>query len=204
MTEEIIIDVSNCSHKIDDDCMEVPICNEYGDLMGYQSCEAQTLCPYRSQKKIERLEQLKNKYYQQTLDDEITISDLITKCNDLEQENEKLKKEVKQIGSDFIKKGDYARALEQENFALTQESQQKSQTICDLEQENKELKEKLDKEEYNACCECTNIQNQNDKYRSALEEIREIAMGIMDDDIEETSSYYDANSIITKINEVLK
>lgn len=57
MTEEIIIDVSNCSHKSDDDCMKVPICNEYGDLMGYQSCEAQTLCPYRSQKKIERLEQ---------------------------------------------------------------------------------------------------------------------------------------------------
>ena len=44
-----------------------------------------------------------------------------------------------------------------------------------LEQENKELKEKLDKEEYNVCCECTNIQNQNDTYRSALEEIREIA-----------------------------
>ena len=57
MTEEIIIDVSNCSRKRDDDCMEMPICNEYGDLMGYQSCEAQTLCPYRSQKKIERLEQ---------------------------------------------------------------------------------------------------------------------------------------------------
>ena len=36
----------------------------------------------------------------------------------LEQENEKLKKEVKQIGSDFIKKGDYARELEQENREL--------------------------------------------------------------------------------------
>ena len=94
MTEEIIINVSNCPHKMDDDCMEVPICNEYGDLMGYQSCEAQTLCPYRSQKKIERLEQLKNKYYQQTLDDEITISDLITKCNDLEQKNKELKEEI--------------------------------------------------------------------------------------------------------------
>lgn len=57
MTEEIMIDVSNCPHKSDEDCMEVPICNEYGDLMGYQSCEAQTLCPYRSQKKIARLEQ---------------------------------------------------------------------------------------------------------------------------------------------------
>lgn len=40
------------------------------------------------------------------------------KC--LEQENEKLKKEVKQIGSAFIKKGDYARELEQKNKELLQ------------------------------------------------------------------------------------
>lgn len=67
MTEEIIIDVSNCPHKCDDDCMEVPICNEYGDLMGYQSCEAQTLCPYRSQKKIDRLEQENKELKEETL-----------------------------------------------------------------------------------------------------------------------------------------
>ena len=42
-------------------------------------------------------------------------------CRRLEQENEKLKKEVKQIGSDFIKKGDYARELEQENKSLYEE-----------------------------------------------------------------------------------
>ena len=42
-----------------------------------------------------------------------------------------------------------------------------------LKQENEKLKEKLENEEYNACCECTNIQNQNDNYRKALEEIRE-------------------------------
>lgn len=47
----------NCPSKIgEDDCMEMPICNEYGDLIGYQSCEAQQLCPYRSQIKIEKLE----------------------------------------------------------------------------------------------------------------------------------------------------
>ena len=34
--------------------------------------------------------------------------------------------------------------LEQENFALTQESQQKSQTICELEQENKQMKSALE------------------------------------------------------------
>ena len=77
MTEEIIIDVSNCSHKRDDDCMEVPICNEYGDLMGYQSCEAQTLCPYRSQKKIECLEQ-ENKQMKSALEE---IRDILVDWN---------------------------------------------------------------------------------------------------------------------------
>lgn len=42
--------------------------------------------------------------------------------------------------------------------------------------ENEELKKKLENEEYNACCECTNIQNQNDNYRSALEEIENIIL----------------------------
>lgn len=82
MTEEIMIDVSGCSHKSDDDCMEVPICNEYGDLMGYQSCEAQTLCPYRSQKKIERLEQ-ENKQMKSVLEE---IRDL---CIHYENTNDK-------------------------------------------------------------------------------------------------------------------
>ena len=40
-------------------------------------------------------------------------------------------------------------------------------------------------------------------YKTALKEIREIAMGIMDDDIDEGSAYYDADQIINKINEVL-
>lgn len=122
MTEEIIIDVSGCSHKRDDECMEVPICNEYGDLMGYQSCEAQTLCPYRSQKKIER--------------------------------------------------------LEQEKFALTQESQQKSQTICELEQEN-------------------------EKYHKVLEEIRTYLniLSSIDNDFPNTETYL---RIQDKINEVLQ
>ena len=41
------------------------------------------------------------------------------------------------------------------------------------------------------------------KMKKALEEIKEIAMGIMDEDKEETSCYYDANAIINKIDEVL-
>lgn len=98
MTEEIIIDVNGCPHKSDDDCMEVPICNEYGDLMGYQSCEAQTLCPYRSQKKIERLEQ-ENKELKKQIESQkglITVGgkqqyEYLQKIDKLEQENKELK-----------------------------------------------------------------------------------------------------------------
>ena len=51
------IDVSECPCKDDDKCLEVPILNEYGDLIDYQDCEPQTLCPYRSKTKIQRLQE---------------------------------------------------------------------------------------------------------------------------------------------------
>lgn len=111
MTEEIIIDVSGCSHKSDDDCMEVPICNEYGDLIGYQSCEAQTLCPYRSQKKIERLKQ-ENQALRRTIKD-VNIVAVCEELEKLKQENEGLKKEVKYWQSDVINDiKQYRKALE--------------------------------------------------------------------------------------------
>jgi len=75
--------------------------------------------------------------------------------------------------------------LEQENFALTQEGQQKSQTICELAQENKELKEELKSYKHpDVVTLLTNwrtgeldrihnkIANERDTYRSALEEIK--------------------------------
>ena len=130
MTEEIIIDVNECPHKRDDECMEVPICNEYGDLMGYQSCEAQTLCPYRSQKKIERLEQLKNKYYQQTLDDEITINDLIEEIQELKADVLKWQKAFSRQYQINENKGyskaeeNYRSALEEINLILDELKQQ--------------------------------------------------------------------------------
>ena len=65
-----------------------------------------------------------------------------------------------------------------------------------LKKENEELKELNTKI-------CEDWENIIKYYWSVLKEIREIAMGIMDDDVEETSSYYDANLIINKINEVL-
>ena len=41
-----------------------------------------------------------------------------------------------------------------------------------------------------------------DKLKKCLTEIEEIAMCIMDDDLQESSAYYDANQILQKINEV--
>jgi hypothetical protein len=133
----------------------------------------------------------------------------------LEQENKNLKK---QIESD---KGLITVGGKQQYQYL--------QRIDKLEQENKELKEWKDKvvklfesacrckylnEESDICSytnkKCINInkcvykyQELSENYRSALEEIKEIAMGIMDDDIDEGSAYYDADQIINKINEVL-
>lgn len=59
----------------------------------------------------------------------------------LEQENEKLKKEVKQSGSAFIKKGDYARELEQENNLLKQTLKDKN--FVAIVEENKKLLQTL-------------------------------------------------------------
>lgn len=55
---------------------------------------------------------------------------------------EKLKKEVKQIGSDFIKKGDYARELEQENNLLKQTLKDKN--FVAIVEENAKLKQQLE------------------------------------------------------------
>ena len=59
--------------------------------------------------------------------------------------------------------------MEQENFALTQESQQKSQTICDLKQENEKLKGMIKVQ----CHKCRIGDTTEDNYRKALEEIRD-------------------------------
>lgn len=84
----------------------------------------------------------------------------------LEQQNEKLKKEVKQIGSDFIKKGDYVR---------------------ELEQENERLKEELEKIRNNKCVDCiSNLISKNhkkalikaSKVLKTIQEIKAIAIGV--------------------------
>lgn len=45
------------------------------------------------------------------------------------------------------------------------------------------------------------LQIENSKLKQTLTEIKEIAMGIMDDDLEESSAYYAAKQILQKISE---
>lgn len=123
----------------------------------------------------------------------------------LEQENKELKA-YKDVNEDFKKAWDELnkkytevlkpakenadsneyclQELEKKNFALTQESQQKSNTICELGQENKELKEEIqfhNKENSNLLAERNaaqigydEIREVREYYRSALEEIKTI------------------------------
>ncbi len=86
--------------------------------------------------------------------------------------------------------------LEQENLALTQESQQKSQTICELEQENKELKKDLKSQQM------INLKQQEIAldYWNALEEIRENLVKLKTND--EDDFTYEYSKIEDKINEV--
>ena len=81
--------------------------------------------------------------------------------------------------------------LKEKCFAVEQESIQKSQTICDLKQENEELKTTIYKLESktDTMCECNKEMNEDLKlFRSALEEIKEM-LGY--------------GYIVDKINEVL-
>ena len=88
------IDVSECPCKDDDKCLEVPILNEYGDLIDYQDCEPQTFCPYRSKTKIKRL-QKENEGLK-------SLNDFnVQKIEVLKEENEKLKEKIKYCFNDM-------------------------------------------------------------------------------------------------------
>ena len=96
---------------------------------------------------------------------------------------------------------DNIKRLEQEKFALTQESQQKSQTICELEQENKELKsdvlkwQKAFSRQYQIN-ENKGYSKTEENYRSALEEIK-------NDIMSNKSVCAECIKIAKRINEVL-
>ena len=78
----------------------------------------------------------------------------------------------------------------------------KDKLIAELKAENEKLEFRVQKllEDLSCSNKCLrNKINIEHKYKQTLQEIKEIAMGIMDDDIEESSAYSDARHIIDLI-----
>lgn len=114
------------------------------------------------------------------------------KCEDdlkaKEQECEKLRLDLIEAKA----QGDYLN-----NLALSKTLDSVSGELDQLKEENKELKKAND-------CILTTLNavaEGDKKSRQTLTEIKEIVMGIMDDDLEESSAYYGAKQILQKINE---
>ena len=84
-------------------------------------------------------------------------------------------------------------------YKLYKQLQAKEQECEDLKDEIKHYKQ-IAQHHGNLSVKYT---NKSAKYKQTLTEIKEIAMCIMDDDLEESSAYYDAKQILQKISEVL-
>ena len=139
MTEEIIIDgvnVAGCKfyvkHCIEDCYDERVDLYEYCQMFGSE-CTNEKDCYYKQLKRLKQENEELKKHFvyhkefmnivetSNNIDWEKTAKANFKLIEDLKQENENLKKEVKQIGSNFIKKGDYARELENYLACMTEQ-----------------------------------------------------------------------------------
>lgn len=143
-------------------------------------------------------------------------------------ENDKLKSTIRCLEKDLSTadcitetlKAQY-KELQAENDSLKSELMQTNcyldadkEIIDKLKADNEELKEwkkeHLKDVEFiernpvidilNSMADSILLKQRNDKLKQTLNEIKEIAMGIMDDDLEESSVYYDAKQILQKIS----
>ena len=87
-------------------------------------------------------------------------------------------------------------------YLESKEECKKSQTICELKQENAELKELKKGVVYQAYMKANErLYDKTNRYEKALEEIREMCEFMYDEVDKENDGYYE---IMNKINEVLK
>ena len=141
---------------------------------------------------FEQLDQLKEKnkwydhYKESALRNKELYNDLSTKYDQLKKDNEELEREIK-LKKDFVNslRKHYERKLEEKKLFLPccyknlyEETEEMKNDIAkkyfDLEKENKELKEKVNS--YNCSTNCYKYQ-QAEKYKQALQDIKEIAQG---------------------------
>ena len=215
----------DCDVKIDNCCCEtyVPCWQEYKKDCYYKQLKRAEIeieklkgadgsaHPDSAYYKITRLEQerddlqlRKDKYYQQTLDDAITISDLITKCNDLEQENKANLKQIELDVEHICRLNEQIGKLEQENERLKDNNNHLQVIIDDGRAENKRFRE--ENKELKECYDGAKILNDayielTGKYKQALEEIKKYI-------VDELCGYYhskkdDYNEILEKIESII-
>jgi hypothetical protein len=162
---------------------------------------------------LKRLEQLKNKYYQQTLDDEIQINNLLEEIQQIKQdrnvenitmlslENSRLEQENKELKEKIIELSEEKGHLIVENNTLKESNQSLSMLGTDLVSANETVR----KEFFRADKNKDMWREKAEEYRSALEEIREIVRA----DCKGCTAECDCNDDCTrfkiknKINEVL-
>lgn len=221
-SEQVIIDgidVSRCT------CRYYAYNRHLCSLIGDDLCEEHSDCLYKQLKRKEKSEEkLVNQI--KTICDFInnrpetfkgingSVDKIITNYAERkEQECEELKKQIKYEFDETLLQ--YSNTIEDLQKQLKDSVVQKCPQCgevylnpvgCELHEENQQLKaeNKTQKETIDGFLTILDkLGKSNIKLREILAEIKEIAMGIMDDDLEESSAYCDANRILQKISEVI-
>lgn len=137
----------------------------------------------------------------------------LQQLDQLEEENRSLKKQLQfEFDETLLQYSNTIEDLQKQlKDSVMQKCPQCGETYlnpvgCELHEENQQLKaeNKTQKETIDGFLTILDkLGKSNIKLREILAEIKEIAMGIMDDDLEESSAYCDANRILQKISEVI-
>lgn len=198
------VDVSECKHLYSDE-----MCDSEQTL----SCECgkNKGCEY---KQLQRLEAENEKLKQVTNESIIEQEKLVAKVNELEQENETLERTNNELRKRFSEDTTKLSAelkelkadIESRTMCITCERELQN---CNLQAENERLKEEINKlgKKHEDYCNTMywQMKEQMDKYRQALQEIKEIAKNEVETRMlfSDEKSFCDFNDILTKINEVI-
>ena len=195
------VDVSGCGSYMDNgECISELVYSDY--------CKVCPNCTYKLEQKLKRKEQECETLASQ-LDFEVQKKECLEQeCEELKIYIESNEQQVKEVETLVMDNDRLINELDQLKAELTRANCQIAddeilqcdmrEAIEGLKAENDKFKETFDdllKVQYQLADSCK-------KLRQCLTEIKEISMGIMDDDLEESSAYYDAKQILQKISEV--
>ena len=200
-------------------CEENPNCYYKQLKRSEAQCEGMFVTHTDLEKKYKAKEQEYEDLKQKLLDKTYAYSVMersrrnsLQQLDQLEEENRSLKKQLQfEFDETLLQYSNTIEDLQKQlNNTVMQKCPQCGEVYlnpvgCELHEENQQLKaeNKTQKETIDGFLTILDkLGKSNIKLREILTEIKEIAMGIMDDDLEESSAYCDANRILQKISEV--